>query len=106
MKWRNTKERELLANGDGNRESTIPNKSNPTPDLTDLKHNEDDAWCQSIDSTCSGDSDISYKTSQQQTDFKDRLYDTLLPYTHNEENATTSSFVKFCQRYDGNTMPI
>lgn len=34
MKWRNSKERELLSSG-GNRQSTIPNKSNPNPDLSD-----------------------------------------------------------------------
>jgi len=34
MKWRNSKERELLAQG-GNREQTLPTKSNPNPDLTD-----------------------------------------------------------------------
>lgn len=34
MKWRNTKERELMANG-GSREQTLPNKNNPNPDLSD-----------------------------------------------------------------------
>ncbi|XP_023344952.1 homeobox protein DBX1 [Eurytemora carolleeae] len=34
MKWRNSKERELLASG-GNRDQTLPNKNNPNPDLTD-----------------------------------------------------------------------
>ncbi|KAF6208185.1 hypothetical protein GE061_016637 [Apolygus lucorum] len=32
MKWRNSKERELLASG-GSREQTLPNKNNPHPDL-------------------------------------------------------------------------
>lgn len=36
MKWRNSKERELLANG-GSREQTLPNKNNPNPDLSDVK---------------------------------------------------------------------
>ena len=36
MKWRNSKERELLSTG-GTRESTLPNKSNPNPDLSDVK---------------------------------------------------------------------
>ncbi|XP_019623418.1 PREDICTED: homeobox protein DBX1-like [Branchiostoma belcheri] len=35
MKWRNSKERELLSTG-GSRESTIPNKANPNPDLSDV----------------------------------------------------------------------
>ncbi|CAG0918000.1 unnamed protein product [Notodromas monacha] len=35
MKWRNSKERELLASG-GTREQTLPNRNNPNPDLTDV----------------------------------------------------------------------
>lgn len=35
MKWRNSKERELLASG-GSREQTLPNKNNPNPDLSDV----------------------------------------------------------------------
>ncbi|KAI9558039.1 developing brain homeobox [Daphnia sinensis] len=34
MKWRNSKERELLANG-GSRSQTLPTKNNPHPDLSD-----------------------------------------------------------------------
>ncbi|XP_041366557.1 homeobox protein DBX1-A-like isoform X2 [Gigantopelta aegis] len=39
MKWRNSKERELLSTG-GTRESTLPNKNNPNPDLSDVKDEE------------------------------------------------------------------
>lgn len=35
MKWRNSKERELLASGTGSRDQTLPNKNNPNPDLSD-----------------------------------------------------------------------
>lgn len=35
MKWRNSKERELLSHG-GTREQTLPTKNNPNPDLTDV----------------------------------------------------------------------
>ncbi|XP_015228837.1 PREDICTED: homeobox protein DBX1 [Cyprinodon variegatus] len=35
MKWRNSKERELLSSG-GSREQTLPTKSNPHPDLSDV----------------------------------------------------------------------
>lgn len=35
MKWRNCKERELLAAG-GSREQTLPNRNNPHPDLSDV----------------------------------------------------------------------
>lgn len=36
MKWRNSKERELLASG-GSRDQTLPNKNNPNPDLSDAR---------------------------------------------------------------------
>ncbi|OQR72220.1 homeobox protein DBX1-like [Tropilaelaps mercedesae] len=36
MKWRNSKERELLSSG-GSREQTLPTKRNPNPDLSDPK---------------------------------------------------------------------
>lgn len=35
MKWRNSKERELLSSG-GSRDITLPNKNNPNPDLSDV----------------------------------------------------------------------
>ncbi|KAH3877520.1 homeobox protein DBX1-like [Dreissena polymorpha] len=35
MKWRNSKERELLSSG-GSRDNTLPNKNNQTPDLNDV----------------------------------------------------------------------
>lgn len=37
MKWRNSKERELLASG-GSRDQTLPNKNNPNPDLSDARN--------------------------------------------------------------------
>jgi len=40
MKWRNSKERELLSAG-GSRDVTLPGKDNPHPDLADaLRHHE------------------------------------------------------------------
>lgn len=36
MKWRNSKERELLSAG-GCREQTLPTKFNPNPDLSDVR---------------------------------------------------------------------
>lgn len=43
MKWRNSKERELLSAG-GCREQTLPTKTNPHPDLSDVgkKSSEED----------------------------------------------------------------
>ena len=38
MKWRNSKERELIAHG-GCREQTLPTKQNPNPDLSDPVNN-------------------------------------------------------------------
>lgn len=35
MKWRNSKERELLSTG-GSREQTLPTRNNPNPDLSDV----------------------------------------------------------------------
>ena len=35
MKWRNSKERELLSAG-GSREQTLPTRNNPNPDLSDV----------------------------------------------------------------------
>ncbi|KAK7486425.1 hypothetical protein BaRGS_00022349, partial [Batillaria attramentaria] len=40
MKWRNSKERELLSSG-GSREATLPNKGNPNPDLSDVREGEE-----------------------------------------------------------------
>lgn len=42
MKWRNSKERELLSSG-GSREITLPNKNNPNPDLSDVNKSNDGA---------------------------------------------------------------
>ncbi|XP_060892344.1 homeobox protein DBX1-B-like [Labrus mixtus] len=44
MKWRNSKERELLSTG-GCRQQTLPTKTNPHPDLTDVGS----TYCQSLD---------------------------------------------------------
>ncbi|XP_042571177.1 homeobox protein DBX1-B-like [Cyprinus carpio] len=48
MKWRNSKERELLSSG-GCREQTLPTKMNPNPDLSDVgkKFESDDAAVES-----------------------------------------------------------
>lgn len=53
MKWRNSKERELLSTG-GTRESTLPNKSNPNPDLSDVKMPEE-SKCQEREDSFNSD---------------------------------------------------
>ncbi|XP_028647230.1 homeobox protein DBX1-A [Erpetoichthys calabaricus] len=50
MKWRNSKERELLSSG-GCREQTLPTKMNPHPDLSDVgKKSSEDEDCPCRDS--------------------------------------------------------
>ena len=55
MKWRNSKERELLSNGVGNRDTTIPSKENPHPDLTDTPESDADESHDLTDATQSHD---------------------------------------------------
>lgn len=68
MKWRNSKERELLSSG-GNRDATIPSKENPHPDLTDTpgvmtsKNNN-----QQMDLTPGSQSNLLDYSSHQQMD--------------------------------------
>ncbi|KAG8193794.1 hypothetical protein JTE90_029528 [Oedothorax gibbosus] len=45
MKWRNSKERELLSSG-GSREQTLPTKHNPNPDLSDVGTYKDSQDCE------------------------------------------------------------
>nr|XP_046250336.1 homeobox protein DBX1-B [Scatophagus argus] len=55
MKWRNSKERELLSTG-GCRQQTLPTKTNPHPDLTDVGS----TYCHRLDRTvptCQGQLD-------------------------------------------------
>lgn len=54
MKWRNSKERELLASG-GSREQTLPNKNNPHPDLSDAETDRPKLSPLSPQSTCDND---------------------------------------------------
>ncbi|XP_050527622.1 homeobox protein vnd-like [Daktulosphaira vitifoliae] len=49
MKWRNTKERELLAAGTGSRQQTLPTRQNPNPDLSDVITN-----VSPLNSNCNG----------------------------------------------------
>jgi len=44
MKWRNSKERELLSSG-ASRDVTLPGKDNPHPDLTDALRHHDMTSC-------------------------------------------------------------
>ncbi|CAL9697083.1 unnamed protein product [Knipowitschia caucasica] len=64
MKWRNSKERELLSTG-GCRQQTLPTKTNPHPDLTDVRP----AYCPSLD-RCGTDSQTLSVQSSKQTDYE------------------------------------
>uniref|UniRef100_A0A8C5I238 Homeobox protein DBX1-B-like n=1 Tax=Gouania willdenowi TaxID=441366 RepID=A0A8C5I238_GOUWI len=67
MKWRNSKERELLSTG-GCRQQTLPTKTNPHPDLTDVEeprpHNHHD---QCLPSECSKQSELSESDGEEIT---------------------------------------
>ena len=69
MKWRNSKERELLASG-GSREQTLPTRNNPHPDLTDVITAREDALVTSAQTN--RDPDRSAVTSAQTNRDPDR----------------------------------
>ncbi|XP_070686925.1 homeobox protein DBX1-B-like [Pempheris klunzingeri] len=72
MKWRNSKERELLSSG-GCRQQTLPTKTNPHPDLTDVGS----TYCHRLDRSA--------PTSQaQQASQESHLH-------HNHHNPTSKS---------------
>ncbi|XP_076328762.1 uncharacterized protein LOC143234949 [Tachypleus tridentatus] len=55
MKWRNSKERELLSSG-GSREDTLPTKANPNLDLSDVRVGSEDSFLTDV---ITKDADIS-----------------------------------------------
>uniref|UniRef100_UPI0037E7E9B8 homeobox protein DBX1-B-like n=1 Tax=Semicossyphus pulcher TaxID=241346 RepID=UPI0037E7E9B8 len=73
MKWRNSKERELLSTG-GCRQQTLPTKTNPHPDLTDVGS----TYCQRLDRTA--------PTSQTQQDSQESR----LHHHHNHHHEPSS----------------
>jgi len=54
MKWRNSKERELLSSG-ASRDVTLPSKDNPHPDLSDVTGRRHDVIAADIVVGCPGD---------------------------------------------------
>lgn len=69
MKWRNSKERELLSSG-GCREQTLPTKSNPHPDLSDVHGSrpDDDDFLDSHMTRLSSSPSASSKHSDSDSD--------------------------------------
>ncbi|XP_056243668.1 homeobox protein DBX1-B-like [Seriola aureovittata] len=79
MKWRNSKERELLSTG-GCRQQTLPTKTNPHPDLTDVGS----TYCQRLDRTA--------PTSQVQLDSQEsHLHHHHHHHHHNPSSPSESS---------------
>ena len=65
MKWRNSKERELIAHG-GCREQTLPTKHNPNPDLSDPASPSPTQHSKQNSSEQSGSNSNSHSSSQLQ----------------------------------------
>jgi hypothetical protein len=65
MKWRNSKERELIAHG-GCREQTLPTKHNPNPDLSDPVSPASSHNSKQIESDQSSSNTNSHSSSQHQ----------------------------------------
>ncbi|XP_041652241.1 homeobox protein DBX1-B [Cheilinus undulatus] len=76
MKWRNSKERELLSAG-GCRQQTLPTKTNPHPDLTDVGS----TFCQRLDRTA--------PTSQSQLDSRESHHQQHHP--HQQRSSSSPS---------------
>ncbi|XP_045127171.1 homeobox protein DBX1-like [Portunus trituberculatus] len=72
MKWRNSKERELLAAG-GTREQTLPTKNNPNPDLSDV--GEDQRPPTSVGPSPSNKDDLALQGGDGPQDYQGRSED-------------------------------
>ncbi|XP_039256698.2 uncharacterized protein LOC120333358 [Styela clava] len=105
MKWRNTKERELLASGDGNRNSTIPHKDNPNPDLTNTKIETVRVHTSIVDDNEKSMSTAGESVCHLSKPLVNGVNPEVAPNYDEPETSTSSSFLKFCQRYEGNPIP-
>jgi hypothetical protein len=88
MKWRNSKERELLASG-GSREQTLPNKNNPNPDLSDARLDRPSSMSPpaSPPSSVSSNPDVKMGSPQQQS--------TTQQQQQQPKSQTTASLINF-----------
>uniref|UniRef100_A0A8D2LAA0 Developing brain homeobox 1 n=1 Tax=Varanus komodoensis TaxID=61221 RepID=A0A8D2LAA0_VARKO len=93
MKWRNSKERELLSSG-GCREQTLPTKFNPHPDLSDVGKKgsgEEEEEAASPHCPASPRHPLSYHQSTERSHLRDRL--PMLPSpTHSSSPSKPSDF--------------
>ena len=78
MKWRNSKERELLSTGGGSRDVTLPSKDNPHPDLSDVND-------------CRDATDVYLSSSNDYIGEKNKLPSDLI-YSSFSGNICTKSF--------------
>lgn len=87
MKWRNSKERELLSSG-GSRDSTLPTRHNPNPDLSDVGQTEQKYSANDTNNKCTensytngtfqefhGESEEQRMTSDSEDDDDDEIID-------------------------------
>ncbi|KAM6937993.1 homeobox protein DBX1-B-like [Xenentodon cancila] len=85
MKWRNSKERELLSAG-GCRQQTLPTKTNPHPDLTDVGS----TFCHQLSRTAA-DSQQSHLQQQQQQQQQQEHHNPSSPSESNKESELSES---------------
>ncbi|XP_028584802.2 homeobox protein DBX1 [Podarcis muralis] len=95
MKWRNSKERELLSSG-GCREQTLPTKFNPHPDLSDVGKKgsgEEEEEAASPRCPASPRHSLTYHQSTDDPRLRDRLDSHMLPSpTHSSSPSKPSDF--------------
>ncbi|KFZ65894.1 Homeobox protein DBX1, partial [Antrostomus carolinensis] len=95
MKWRNSKERELLSSG-GCREQTLPTKFNPHPDLSDVgKKCSGEEEEEEVPPTCppSPRHPLTYHQSPEHLHLRDRLDSQMSPSpSHSSSPSKPSDF--------------
>ncbi|NXP94319.1 DBX1 protein, partial [Passerina amoena] len=98
MKWRNSKERELLSSG-GCREQTLPTKFNPHPDLSDVgkkcSGEEEEEEEEEVPPVCppSPQHPLSYHQSPEHLHLRDRLDSQMSPSpSHSSSPSKPSDF--------------
>lgn len=95
MKWRNSKERELLAAG-GSREQTLPNKNNPHPDLSDA-----DGDKPKLDLTDAQDISPAHSPTEQQRPPQQPTENNGIIATSNYQGHAASAHTGYHHLYDG-----
>ncbi|XP_053621999.1 uncharacterized protein Dbx [Plodia interpunctella] len=89
MKWRNSKERELLASG-GSREQTLPNKNNPHPDLSDAEADKSKLSPLSPMNDDEEKNKMFASTSNDSYRFDDKMAPAFQQYNHMDEDEYES----------------